>query len=698
MDSGHTLKIGDYVTLRHSKPQEGWLRSEGMLSDGITLSKNEDNFENCIWEVHVQNQYTAVKEYEEYLFAELYADGNSRNESFRSAVSHIFSSEQLGKAAANEERMNEKLMALKVGKPVTYGDVIQLRHVKSNKFLTVSPTLALAKDERVNLQISLERYGDTLSWLEIIPVAVSDTDNQQIADNTAVKLAVHERPMEYIHCASRPNSTGAAYEVNCSLTSSSWTISVFKAAETPPSAVVVHNIITLHAPDSAAYLTVSTIGAEPSIIFSDKLQVLSTLGVSAEFRVGTSALWMIEKNRANEGGLLTFASTPSTTTGIKLRHLNTGLYMTVGESGMLGLAKGRQDCSSFDMSLLHHKSEEGVASLYSGAHVTIGSGRYWLRRSAEVKVGMRLSIAFAGGTASALPLCSTTEDKTHASPLVITTGLYHSIHEDIFLGIASVSYLREFQSAIRVFKQSDGDMSKLDKYVSSLLDVLNAIHESIDRDTANKLPDLDSLAKAATAGSDELLVRRTLRQMMLNEQGVLNAIIDIIELCRIGYFADIPYDIVGGEDHKIGHMGSVKTPALAAHKRKSSIKILHTDVVSQTVSKEREMIRKSLMRSATSDLLRGRKSAKQVDSEEEDGEDKYDEDDEEDENDDGDTLPEMGVLVSKKRSKGVESKANMLTLEVSRLCFRILLLAIKDNQINQIHIADRFPVILSQVW
>lgn len=694
-DGGNSLKIGDYVTLKHAKPQEGWLSSEGMLSDAITSSKDETYFENCIWEVHVQNQYTAVKEYEEALYAELCAA--DRGKKIETLHSGMYSSEHLGKAASNEERMNEKLMSLKLGKPVTYGDVIQLRHVKSNKFLTVSPILALAKDEKENLRVSLERYGDSTSWLEIIPRSVTDNDDQQIANDTEVILAVHERPMEYIHCASRPASNGIDFEVNCSLSSSSWTISIFQHRQSDITTVFSSDIVALHASDISSFLTVSPSAPIPVVEYTHYPQLHSSQGISNEFRVGTGALWMIEKQNLCVGGAITITSGAYVGSGVKLRHLNSGLYMNIDDRGTINLVTDHNTSSTFHISLAHQKKIEEYQTLSSETQVLIESNGSWLYKTFLQKDRLRLSQTMMSGSET-VPLCSTTHDKAKASAFNIIPGLYKSMIPDVFLGIASVDYLNEFQEAIRSFRETNGNMRKLDKYVASLLDVLNAIHESLS-DSTLKHMESDPCGNLSLSGIDVQSRRKSLRQMMLREQGVLDVILDIIELCNLGYFDDIHYVVVPSDSNKVDQMSNLKTPALAAQKRKSSIKILSKDT-NALVSKEQQLIRKSLLGSSSSfKQPKRRVTLLAVLS-----------DDDEEEEDEGTHTKEESkmagkvALITQRHTSGVNEeqkegggKSSALTFEVSKLCFKILLSAIKCNQTNQIHLADRFPVILSQV-
>jgi len=116
-----TLKIGDKVILRHVKPNDGWLLGEGVLSEDCWLTKSVTKFEDTLWEVTVQNQYNALNQFEEKIINHHDKDPNDE---------HL---NQIALAALNEHRLNQKLMNVKIGKSVAFGDVIQLRHVKSGK-------------------------------------------------------------------------------------------------------------------------------------------------------------------------------------------------------------------------------------------------------------------------------------------------------------------------------------------------------------------------------------------------------------------------------------------------------------------------------------------------------------------------------------------------------------------------------------
>jgi hypothetical protein len=211
------VRYGDYVLIRHSKPFEGFLAADGLLfGDTFLLKQDEETLtlEDCIWEVYVQNQYAAIKEYEsKMMFGLTDKDVESKEWHKLSTTLHqankVLSQKQgsshagkktkpksmeerkadimgmLRSATINEQRLNEKTMALKVGKPVAFGDLIQLRHVKSNKFMTVNQ-YTLAKMERENLRILVQSRGDSFSCLTFMPRYKNDKEGQRITHNSDV--------------------------------------------------------------------------------------------------------------------------------------------------------------------------------------------------------------------------------------------------------------------------------------------------------------------------------------------------------------------------------------------------------------------------------------------------------------------------------------------------------------------------------
>lgn len=58
-----SICIGDYVTFKTPKPNDGWLGFEGILGSECFITSDGGIFDNCIWQVIPKNQYSAVQEY-----------------------------------------------------------------------------------------------------------------------------------------------------------------------------------------------------------------------------------------------------------------------------------------------------------------------------------------------------------------------------------------------------------------------------------------------------------------------------------------------------------------------------------------------------------------------------------------------------------------------------------------------------------
>ena len=198
------IRYGDYITIRHSKPYEGYLSADGLLF-GDTYLMNVDSdiktLEDCVWEVHVQNQYSALKEYEQAVMFGISSTEMEGKERLHNKLDNIHIASKTKKvvkstidkqnekihelkvAMLNERRLNIKMMSLKVGKPVVFGDLIQLRHVKSQKFLTINSYM-LAKNERENLRVLVQNEGDSSSCLIPMPRFKTDREGQIITNNS----------------------------------------------------------------------------------------------------------------------------------------------------------------------------------------------------------------------------------------------------------------------------------------------------------------------------------------------------------------------------------------------------------------------------------------------------------------------------------------------------------------------------------
>jgi hypothetical protein len=522
------LRIGDYVVLRLSKPYDGYLSSPGLLDDNCFVTNDPDRFENCLWEIHVQNQYSSTKEYKEALLESKknaliqLDDGNNpikrSAKSIRAEKEHLA---QLRRAALNEQRLNEKLMGLRKGKPIAFGDPLQLRHVKSQKFLTVSEDI-LAKEERENMRIYLESKGDSLSCVGLMPRYRFDKEGNVVTNNAEVMIKIHERVGEYLHAAKlsfsstasavpapssalvpssssgklksngtssqgntpgkgltssteQPFPSSKVIEVNSSLESSYWTVSLYQRVEDLRGNVIpAGSLVTLQEPESLCCLTIdrpvplsekgekgekaekTTKGERPKVVMSSQYQLRDLRPGSVN--VGTHLLWLIEKSDITVGGPISLE-----TDEVTLRDLNSGYYMKLddnnllsnnavnssgegGFSGGLTTVRHRSDATFFQLKSVQSTKLTSTSSSGSGSHTSSSSSSSshsspLVHDDSTVQLvsnDLWLSYSVNGSSTT----CEYSLNKERAISFSISSSLYKRLGIHLYVGVQAIFILK----------------------------------------------------------------------------------------------------------------------------------------------------------------------------------------------------------------------------------------------------------------
>jgi len=109
-------------------------------------------------------------------------------------------------------KLNETYMKQKSGRPVLFGDTIQLYHVKSKKYLTVLPK-KLAVDERENLKVVLNSGGNPYSWINVVPRFKIDREGDNINSGVELLLKAALRQNEFIHVSEKRPRQGSSNEI-----------------------------------------------------------------------------------------------------------------------------------------------------------------------------------------------------------------------------------------------------------------------------------------------------------------------------------------------------------------------------------------------------------------------------------------------------------------------------------------------------
>jgi hypothetical protein len=258
------LCIGDIVTLRF---QRGFfVASEGMLEFGLTVRERDHMVEDYLFEVHLPNQYSAsieLDEFEASMEGELEELAKNREEGDEEAeLAFLRSKEQMYKylkalqrGKKNEESLNQSYMEQKRGSAIAYGESIQLRHLKSGKFLTVSSS-EVADVERENMRVYLTEDGNSSSWIQLMPRFKIDRDGDPVLNEGEAYLRLAERPNEFLH-ASNSTLSGKtrSKEFNCSLEKTPWVLERYQTYLSRTSDdLQAGDLVVIHDPETKALL------------------------------------------------------------------------------------------------------------------------------------------------------------------------------------------------------------------------------------------------------------------------------------------------------------------------------------------------------------------------------------------------------------------------------------------------------------
>jgi hypothetical protein len=515
MEPHVVLRVGDIIYMKLEDNGNGWLCAEGHLGDNVYVSADPEDFHNGLWEVHAQNQYSSYNEYEEAVITQrlrsdfvddeedllaLHFGGIDpiNNKVFDPHVVEL--TRQLRRAALNEQKLNERAMNTKIGTPVTFGDAIQLRHISSRKFLSVSPS-QLAVQERENMRVLNIRNGNALSAINFSPSDIDNSGGNHISNNTEVYVKIHEKPGEFLRGAkaretkadesnqtksniNSPITQAKRGEANCSLEKTRWSVNVYQSVyESASKNICAGKLVCLSDAETRSNLTVSiSTTGNTNIFFTKKNSNVSngvssgldslpdsatTAGTGAGTGAGTSTskikggnvskdiqvvlqprvgenhvndLWRIEKRTIVRGG-----SVRLNTDFVVFVHLSSNLYLHCRSTdGALSLVTDRNRATEFDLKSINISGKQnGGEVLYEGSRVTMSTISEFGK-----KVGIGSSPLYV--SVNTKKIKSTSElhiqpDLSAAITLAVSNSTQTQLGSDVYFGIESCRCLHKFR-------------------------------------------------------------------------------------------------------------------------------------------------------------------------------------------------------------------------------------------------------------
>jgi hypothetical protein len=273
------LQIGDRVYLGHRGAEsKAFVGARGILEDDNACYASDQNtqwranpfkdpyHDESLFEICVRTRISAATDLNEFEVSIRHSTRqlDAKEREYQKSMLSIYK-----RVDQKERDMNTKLMDDGKGKPVLFGEVVQLKHVRSGKFLTYSDVL-VSRSEPENFATCIDGRPSNRTWFTIEPARAYQSPHGPVLLTSgvcSVFFKVTSTEDDYLHIATIPSHhpnvllrdafghERVARELNCSHQKTEMEVSLFSHyQEDQATNICVGDIIDIHNPETKRYL------------------------------------------------------------------------------------------------------------------------------------------------------------------------------------------------------------------------------------------------------------------------------------------------------------------------------------------------------------------------------------------------------------------------------------------------------------